>query len=205
MEKTRMSKPLNWVARTLLVGLGLAFGASNASAEGNGLLGVYFDDQGAECSTTMSPGQVRTMHVVFAPDGDTRNGFTGAEFRITVENGDGYLFHSEVGFMLVKLGNALGTGTQIIGGDCLSGFGVAIMRFQVQSLSGGDDVVIRVEVHETPSAPQFPCPLVTLCEGPEFTKVCVQTGRAVINPTGSIACGSSSESTEWGRVKALYR
>lgn len=205
MERTQMSKRFNWVARALLVVFALGFGASQASAQANGLLSVYFDDQAGECSTTMSPGQTRTMYVVFTLDGDTRGGITGAEFRITVENGDGYVFMGEQAFTLIKLGNALETGTNLSHGECFSGLNVALMRFQVRSVSGGDDVVVRVEAHAEPRSPDlFPCPLVTRCDS-DFSIVCVLTGRAVINPTGSITCGSGAESTDWGRVKALYR
>jgi hypothetical protein len=184
--------------------------AHQASAEGNGLLGIYFDDRAGECETTMSPGQARTAYVVFTPDGDTRRGITGAEFRITVENGAGYLIHSEKALMAVKLGDALISGTQMAHTECLPGLAIAIMQFQIQSLSGGDDLTLRVEIHESPSNPaEFACQLVTGCKDPSdpalFPKVCVQTGRAVINSSGAVACGSSSESTDWGRVKALYR
>ncbi|UCE02078.1 MAG: hypothetical protein JSW67_12575 [Candidatus Latescibacterota bacterium] len=201
-----MSQPLRRVARTLLAMSPLLVAvAHQAAAEGNGLLGIYFDDRAGECETTASPGQARTAYVVFTPDGDTRGGVTGASFRITVENGDGFLFHSEVSIPPIQVGDALGPGTVVAGGECLTGLTVPIMRFQAQALGGGTDVILRIEAHEDPKVSGLPCPLMTLCDGPIYTKICVQTGRAVINPSGAVACGSSSESTDWGRVKALYR
>jgi hypothetical protein len=52
------------------------------------------------------------------------------------------------------------------------------------------------------------CPLVTLCDTPAFTSICMDMGPkniAVLNPSGAIPCGVTAESSEWGAVKELYR
>ncbi len=55
-----------------------------------------------------------------------------------------------------------------------------------------------------PSSPTFRCPLVTLCNAPIFTSVCVSGGSFLINPTVG-ACDPSVEGGSWSQIKSLYR
>ena len=67
-----------------------------------------------------------------------------------------------------------------------------------------------------PGSPLFPCPLVTLCNGPSWTTVCVQGGQFLVNPmvrncttgitvSGGMPCPIAVEPRSWGSVKSLYR
>ena len=108
------------------------------------------------------------------------------------------------------IGDVLGAGGNVVTNyekNCTSGIAVPILKFQVQNLSGGSDVILSIGAKNPPSSlPEgFACPLVNLCDYPTFTSVCLRPGKAVLNPTGSIACGSGAASSEWGRVKELYR
>jgi hypothetical protein len=105
----------------------------------------------------------------------------------------------------VVVGNALGDGTNIVAPSCQNGLPIPVMRLQVTNLSGGRDGVIEIAPKSPPSNPNFPCPLVTLCDTPIFTKVCITPDKAVCNPSGSLRCGVASEKSDWGRVKGLYR
>jgi len=180
--------------------------AANGAAQGNGVLGVYFDANGSECSGSIGPGAFRTLYVLFSPDGDTRGGIKGAEFRIEI-SGSGYnLFGPQYLFPEgTQVGDALGDGVITAPRVCQSGLVIPVLRFQVQNVGGGSDVVISIAPKNPPSNGSFPCPLVNLCDTPMFTQVCVRPGKAVLNPSGSIVCGSGASSAEWGRVKELYR
>lgn len=183
--------------------LALLTAASPAAAQG--MLGVFFDEYGSTCSASVNSGGVITMHVVFLPDGETRSGITGAEFRIEAQDADGYNILAVQNRMTIGLGDAFGSGINVAG-LCSSDLAIPLLTVQVQNVGGGTNAKFIARVREDPTDPQlFPCALVTLCDEPIWTKICVETGKAVLNPSGSTECGSNSESAEWSRIKGLYR
>ena len=193
-----------WIGLGLIMGPGLA---SIAQAQSSGILGIYFDDRASKCSDTFSVGQSRTLWVMLLPEGDTRGGITGAEFRIKATGASGYSFSGETvvlpnGF---SIGRALEDGANVVTGQCVSRAPVPILKLTVLNLSGGQDATLEIVEKIPPSHRDFPCPLVTLCDYPIFTKVCITPDRAVLNPSGSLRCGIASEQSDWGRVKELYR
>ena len=207
-----MLKRVRSTARELALALlvaSISVGVAAAQSAGNGILGVFFDTNGSTCEGTVPLGGIRTLYVLLAADGDTRGGIAGAEFRIET-NASGYRFFGDNVILPGgnKLGDPLGSGTNVYTNyenNCTNGTVVPILSFQVQSLSGGNDAVISIEPKNPPSSTNFSCPLVTLCDYPTFTSVCLRPGKAVLNSTGSVVCGSGAASSEWGRVKELYR
>ena len=204
-----MLKRVRSTARELALALlvvSISVGVAAAQGAGNGLLGIFFDNNGSKCEGTLATGGLTTLYVLLAANGDTRGGIAGVEFQVEAETSGLRLFGEHPLFPQPTLvGSALGNGIYLADKNCQSGVVVPILSFQVQNLSGGSDAVVSIAPHSTPSNPEFPCALVNLCDAPAFTKVCVRPGKAVLNPTGSIACGSGAASSEWGRVKELYR
>ena len=193
------------------IGLGLTFGAglvSDAQAQSNGILGIYFDDRASKCSDTFSNNQSRTLWVLLLAEGDTRGGISGVEFRIEATGATGYSFSTETVVFpnAVKVGSALEDGVNIASTrGCENRMPLPILKLTVLNLSGREDAVLEIAERIPPSNHNFPCPLVTLCDSPAFTKVCITPDRAVLNPSGSLRCGIASEQSDWGRVKELYR
>ncbi len=179
--------------------------ASNTVWAGNGMLGIFFDQYGAQCSGNVRQGGVASMYVVFLPDGDTRAGITGAEFRIETENADGYSILATQSLLPVALGDPFEGRMNVAGTECMTNLAIPLASIQVQNLSGASNAKFVVKAGSPPSAPSVPCALITLCDKPVYTALCVETGKAVINPTGNTECGSNSESAEWSRIKELYR
>ncbi len=181
----------------------------SAWAQINGTLGIFFDPYAKECAGPVSIGSARALYVLFLPEGDTRGGITGVEFRIDASAASGYSFRGEAVAMpsAIRVGplEVGGPGLSVVSDQCHSRAPIPILSFQVQNLGGGTDGGLRIAAKDPPWNPNFPCPLVTLCDNPAFTKVCIAPGLAVLNPSGAIHCGSSAESSEWGRVKELYR
>jgi hypothetical protein len=198
------------IASALCLSLALV---SGAQAQGvNGTLGLFFDDRGQDCSTTLATGRTATLWVLLLPEGDTRGGINGAEFSIDTSGAPGYVFSKEEvrlpnGFYVG--GPAVGSGLIIVStSGCERGAPIPLMRLQVQNVGGGRDGVVSIAPKDPPSNREFPCPLVLLCDSPAFTKVCMEIGPkniAVLNPSGAIPCGIAAEDSEWGAVKELYR
>lgn len=187
---------------------------SPVQAQGvNGTLGLFFDDRGQNCSTTLATGRSATLWVLLLPEGDTRGGIQGAEFRIDTGGAPGYTFSSEEvrfndGFYVG--GPATGPGWIVVStSGCVSaGAPIPIMRLQVTNIGGSRDATVVLAPQEPPSNRDFACPLVLLCDEPVFTKVCMEIGPknlAVLNPSGAIPCGVAAEASQWGAVKELYR
>jgi hypothetical protein len=89
-----------------------------------------------------------------------------------------------------------------VGGDLVFIGGVSAQ------IVGGADLPVNTYVSvvpgDPPTNPQFACALLTLCDFPAFTKVCVTGGQFIINPSGR-TCTVAVEETTWGELKALYR
>ena len=74
------------------------------------------------------------------------------------------------------------------------------------------DTYFVVSAGDPPGSPNFPCPLVTLCNAPVFTAVCVgtgqglaaQSGQFIVNPT-TRTCTVATQPKAWSEVKSLYR
>ena len=194
------------LAACLCVGAGFA---PAVHAQANGVLGIYFDDRASNCSNTFAVGTSRTLYVLLLAEGDTRGGVSGLEFSIDASAATGYNFSGET----VTLPNGFGVGGPAVGDGlnivstrgCESRLPLPVMRLQVTNLSGSRDGVVEIAAKSPPSNYNFACPLVTLCDSPAFTKVCIAPDRAVLNPSGALRCGVASEKSDWGRVKELYR
>ena len=65
------------------------------------------------------------------------------------------------------------------------------------------DTRIEIVAGTPPSSPEFPCPILTLCDAPALTKVCVPGGPFFINPT--VWCTDPVAPKTWSVVKNLYR
>jgi len=173
----------------------------------DGLLGIYFDLNGNECSGDIPTASFATLYVLLHPDGATMGGTVGAEFRIESPAGGAFLMTGEqaAAGANVQIGSAFGDGTNIAFPTCQSGSTVPILSFQVFSSGApASDGLLRVRAHARPSNAAFPCPLAVLCDA-TYTTVCTEGGLAVLNPTGRQACGSSRIDSQWSRVKDLYR
>jgi hypothetical protein len=204
-----MPKHVRSAARELALALlvvSLSAGVGAAQSAANGLLGIFFDTNGSKCDGTIPQGGMTTLYVLLAANGDTRGGIKGAEFRVSSES-TGYRFFGEniSPIFNIHLGHLFTEGLNVAAPDCVNQVVVPMVSFQVQNLGGGSDAVVSIEPRNPPSNSNFPCALVNLCDAPTYTAVCVRPGKAVLNPSGSVACGSGASSSEWGRVKELYR
>lgn len=193
--------------------LGVALGAvlggvypgtlARAQAQ-NGILGIYTDQDGSSCSTRLAAGRMTTLYVVFRPEGVTRSGITGAEFRIDTSGARSYVFQNESApDATIYLGTALGAGTLVTYAGCNSGLALPVLRLLVLNPgTGANDARLRIVSRSQPSNPTFLCPVMVLCS---YALVCVGSGEFILNPSGSVPCDGGPVESEWTRVKEFYR
>ena len=191
---------VRWIA--LLV---LCLTAPSLHAQ-DGLLGIFFDSSGSNCSGSVGVASYAVLYVVLQPAGSTYAGVTAAEFRVDASGASGYLVANEHIIAPVSAGgSALGSGVTLAFQSCQNG-PVAFLSFQVLNTGSGiEDGILRIVARQRPSNPAFSCPVAVLCDDPVYTEVCVDAGYALLNPSGSRTCAGGRLPAEWSRVKGLYR
>ena len=63
---------------------------------------------------------------------------------------------------------------------------------------------VSVVAGNPPGNALLACPLITRCNAPFFSIVCVTGGEFIINPNG-LDCTVAVEEQTWSKVKSLYR
>jgi hypothetical protein len=186
------------VIATLALTLALAVGSASAQS-----IGVYFDPAGGTCNLTIGAFQPFNMYINANLGGATSGGITGAEFRVSNFPSGWFGTPTPNASFGTVIGNPLAGGCNIAAGSCQPGAGGVVNLFSVSGFATSvvGPTYMQVLPHSTPSNPNFVCPLMVLCDGPVFTKVCVSGGVAIINGPG---CTVAVEPKSWTGVKNLY-
>lgn len=145
-------------------------------------IGVFFDPSGGSCNGTVPIPSFVTFYVIAFPD-PQGNGITGAEFRLDGVPAEGwYLSASPSSAAAVDIGNPFLEGCNIAFANCRSGAGgVLLYTITGAATTPVTNQTLRILRRTLPTDLGFICPLVTLCDAPDYTMVCVTGGEAVIN------------------------
>ena len=166
----------------------------------DGYVGIYADSNGTAPCVTIPPLQARLLYVLAKLDGTSANGITGAEFRIEVENPDGWMFSYYPPPAQILVGNPVdldpadpddGSGLSIALASCLPpANGIVSLGTLLAFNMSGDATRLSIKRHSTPTNAYYPCPLFTLCDAPEYTSVCMGEGTApacsVLSPSKTL-------------------
>jgi hypothetical protein len=195
---------------------GVLAAASSAWAQtGDGSIGVYLDDAGTQCEGPISGFATGSVWMNLA--GASAAGITGVEFRIDNSNASAYaVSFTPDPSAAITLGDPFTWGVNIGWSNCQTGVAgrIKVGTLQIIEMAPAQDVMMTVRQHffaPNPS-PEWQCPLITQCDVPDYTKVCVGAvnsdhWRAVMNPTGAIAgdCQPVAVApTTWSVLKSLY-
>jgi len=178
-------------------------------------IGVYVDAAGTQCTGTTS-GTMVTGSVWVNLAGAAAGGITGAEFRIDNNHRfDCTVVVSPDPGATVVLGDAFNlAGTNFAFETCQTGTRVRLMTFTLIENTPSSDIWLTLTQHYRPTNWTFACPLVTLCDGPSYTKVCVGpynnsvAWSAVLNPSEGVAADCAPvgvSASSWSQIKGLYR
>ena len=201
--------------KTLLMHLAAACCLAAGVYAQESTIGVYVDAAGTQCTGTTTGGVViGSIWVDLA--GAAAGGFTGAEFRVDNSQRE-YTSVSvtpDAGASIV-LGDAFNSaGTNIAYASCQTGPRVRLATFTLVEMSPVTDIWLSVTQKYTPTNWTFDCPLLTLCDEPAYTKVCVGERnhavhwRSVLNATVGVSADCPTvgvSNTSWSQVKGLYR
>ena len=202
--------------KTLLMHLAVACCLAATAYAQEPTIGVYVDAAGTQCTGTTN-GTMITGSVWANLAGAAAGGITGAEFRVDNNHRfDCSVVPSPDPGATIVLGDAFNlAGTNIVYDTCQTGPRVQLFTFTLSENTPSTDIWLTLTQHFRPSNPYYPCPLLTLCDGPIFTKVCVGSEsansvhwQALLNPSGSLTaeCNPVGVSpTSWSQVKSLYQ
>ena len=152
-----------------------------ASVHAQSITGYASLDAG-QCALTVPAGASGTFYVLAIPGGVAANGITGAELRITGLPPAWQATVTPNPAANYTFGNPLdGEGAQIAFPTCRADVPLLLYTIDVQNPGDTGMYELAVTRRTNPSNPSFACALVTLCDPPVFTKVCVGAGLFYLN------------------------
>ena len=187
---------------------------------------IYFtSDQTCRC-TAILPLSAATLYVYARLSGLSQNGITGADYKLQVGPHDladvpALVFSESFDPSAVVLGSAVAPadpmprGIDISWPQCKGSGQQSVLIETIHILNPHPFPILETEfrIVRSDRLNPFECPAFTLCDEP-LTKVCVDGGSAVINPTSPstlLSCLTHTcpavglEQRSWTAVKALYR
>ncbi len=129
-------------------------------------------------------------------------GLIEARFRITGLPADLYKTSVDANPTALVGGDPFGDGCNFYFTSCLA---PPVHLFTITVTNQGDAIgnrIIRIERHTMPANPMYSCPLLVVCDPPEYSVVCVSGGSAFLN--GADECEIAVDHVTWSKVKALY-
>ena len=196
------------------------------------IIGGMTDFTSCQGTTTFVPGSFGLFEFEIRAylGGTTLQGVTTAEFRVI--GGESFpdwtigtfplMGHAVIGEPMFPtlVGGGLVHRASVAFPLCEQLDSVSMLRVIFTSDNGASDIPadtrLQVVAGDPPGDASFNCPLLTLCDSPAFTKVCVAGGEFVINPA-SMSCSvlpdpptdvgppSVRQSATWSQIKRLYR
>ena len=179
-------------------------------AEYSGQIQLAFDPMGQQICGEIPPGTVSTLYVVARAAGPTLCGITGAELRV-VGMPANWFAAAAIPANSISVGDPLSSaGGNVAYTSCQSPAAGPVLLYTISifATTAVTDHVVEITARTPPFNSQFNCPLVTLCDMPMYTIVCMEGSRAYINPRAGAICEVpvvGVESHTWSSVKDLYR
>ena len=197
-------------------------GDPGVHADNAGTIQIAFDPKGNRMCGQIPAGTPATLYVVAQLAGPTLCGITGAELRVVGIPADWIATATPAG--AVSLGDPLGpVGGNVAFTSCQSPAKGPVLLYTISlfATSSVTDHTIEVIARTPPTNPSFDCPLVTLCDAPLYSIVCMERSRAVVNSRADGTCGrehrpsalgpearelpQSLATSTWSTIKRLYR
>jgi len=199
----------------LAVALATALSPADTHAQ---FIGVFADPAASSCDLSLTPLLPDYVYIVATLGPLACSGVQGAEFRIEgLPVGWVAAPTSDPPVPSALIGDPFSEGVHLAYPACMTAESgvVLLLTVLVIPTTPVTDLELNVIAHSTPSMPEFPCPLVRLCDAPTYTPLCVQGWASVINREFlpwccQDACAFSTcppvavAPATWSGVKSLY-
>lgn len=186
---------------TLVLAVALATGSASAQS-----IGIFGDPSGATCNINAPAGVPSNLWILAIPG--PLGGITGAEFKIQhpwTPGVDALFINTPNPAANVALGDPWGfIGANVAFPVCQIGGVVNLFAVTMIPLNPVTtaNVTLGIVARTPPNNPAFDCQLLTMCDAPEYTSICVGGGEAFVNSSRN--CTVAVESTTWSQMKSLY-
>ena len=174
----------------------------------SGTIGIYFDEQGQQCSGTIRPGEPGTIYILAKHNGLTDCGVAAAEFRISGIPSS-WRVYPVPNPAALNVGNPFADGVVVAFPTCQRRENGPVVLYTVGVVASEleNDLQFTVEKRNPPGNPMFQCPELNLCDMPMFTKICVEGRPCHVNATSPRTCDSDLpvQPMSWGAVKEIFR
>ncbi len=193
-----------WHRQPLRLAAMLCLGVVALPASASSIRPAFSADGLVNCTTV--PPFVWFTTYIFADlyDDAAASGVTGAEFRLDGIDPAWFNTVTPSPDAVLSLGNPIAGGCNIAFSvpGCHSGVNGLLLLYTIQSLALAPITprTLQVGIHVTPSC-GFCCVVLTLCDAPAFSKVCVLSGQAQLNGNCPTV---STHTTSWSQIKSLY-
>jgi hypothetical protein len=181
--------------------------ASSAFALSDRTIGVYFDANGTQCNGTIVPGTPGTIYILTREEPGAP-GFVGFEFRFGGLPASWTVFPVPNSDMLT-MGDPFAGGVFGAFSTCQMPDDGIVKLYTVLVLATAQesDVNFTIERRNPPSNPNFQCPVLTNCDVPFYSAVCVDGIRCFVNASRSQLCAypTAVEAASWSTLKQFYR
>ncbi len=180
------------------------------------------------CAASVPPFMPVDIRVMAHMEGALANGISGVEFYIEgLENLTDVIINYTQAPKITGFGNPLKPVSHPNGPRRRAAFGfqrrvqeckavseyelIFTMTLIVISTPIPNDTHIRIVGADPPGSPALlGCAVVSLCDFPAFTKICVHGGEFVLNPVNSTCANPTTnvlgpQPVAWSRIKGLYR
>ena len=189
----------------ILVVLTVACLAANPASSSH--IGVYFDAAASDCDLGVFPGPVTWYIFAVLGEDAAGAGILGFEFR-QIGTPAGWFINWIPNPALCDLclpqDPTVGVGLHFF--TCQPGPAVLLFTASGFATTSPPTTCLSILPHSTPANPAFTCPLVTLCDAPTYTSLCVPGTSGVINGNCAIvSCTIAVEDRTWTGVKKLYQ
>lgn len=177
----------------------LSVGVGHASS-----IGVFFEPDGSDCDGSATAGIPFTVYIGAVLGGDAAaDGISTAQFRLDGVDAAWFAVVTPSPAANLTIGTPIGGSCGIAFPSCETGPYVPLYTIQLIAPGSLQPTMFTIRFPDLPSNPWF-CPLVTKCDGPVFTKVCVSGGQAFLNYPNR-PCSVAVRSDSWSKVKRLFQ
>jgi hypothetical protein len=207
MQYRISSPPWHRIVNAVAFTFAFAIATGEASAS---CIGVFPEANGVGCQMVVSTGTPVTWYIYLIVFGDeATSGITGAEFRQDGVPNDWVVTATPNPAVSTSIGNPLAGGVDIVFPSCQPGLGDRLLLYTVHGLAtSAYHGLFQIAAHSSPANPKFDCALVTLCDPPDFTKLCVLEACMHVSTFGVIkdrqCCPLAVEPANWSGIKRLY-
>jgi len=166
-------------------------------------IGVFTDPNCSSCNLSIPDGSTRRIFISAQPSELEPDRPDGAEFRVVGLPSGWTTLSTPNPAAFLAIGDPFSAGTNIAFLDGQPGSCVNLFVVDITASTNAQNVTLQVTAHQSPSNPNFACPLLSMDWSPVYPLVCVEGGAMYANSQED--CVVAAYPSTWSKAKGLFR